>query len=213
MSKTTEFWLTQRPVIENMLLRHDAAELDALERPEVLSYLPPLKGMSVLDLGAGIGRFTGEFAQKAAHVTALDLVPQFIEQNKKNNAHFSNITYLCRDARNVDFPKETFDLVFVSGFFMYLEDDELDKAALNISNWIKTGGYLFFRDCCSPHGKTFHGPYSHQRTIFHYHKLMDPLFTCVDSGSIQVFIDRFANPFRCYWLYRKDAVKGSNKLI
>lgn len=32
---------------------------------QVLSLLPLFEGMSVLELGAGIGRFTGELAQKA----------------------------------------------------------------------------------------------------------------------------------------------------
>ena len=212
MCRVSDFWQSLEPVIENMLLRDDAAELDALERPEVLGYLPPLEGLAMLDLGAGIGRFTGEFAKKAAHVTALDFVPQFIEQNRINNSDFSNVTYLCSDITKTDFQEHVFDLIFVSGVFMYLEDEALERVVLNLSKWLKPGGYLFFRDCCSPHAKTVHGPYSLQRPIYHYHKLMDPLFTYIDSGSIQVFIDRFANPFRCYWLY-KNFIKSVDELI
>ncbi len=41
---------------------------------QVLSLLPDYEGKSVLELGAGIGRFTGELAQKAGQLVALDLI-------------------------------------------------------------------------------------------------------------------------------------------
>ncbi|MGB7978434.1 MAG: methyltransferase domain-containing protein [Chlamydiales bacterium] len=211
MGQIEDFWKGRDPVIENMLLREGAVEIDRLERPEVMSRIPPFIGMNVLDLGAGIGRFTTEFAKKAGSVTALDFVPQFIECNKKHNAQFSNIVYLCADAKTVDFPKNCFDLIFVSGFFMYLDDGEFARIAHKISNWLKIGGHLFFRDCCSPHSQTVFEQYSYRRSIYHYHKLMDPLLTHIDSGSIQVYIDHFANPFRCYWLYRKDRIESADK--
>ncbi|URE23927.1 phosphoethanolamine N-methyltransferase [Musa troglodytarum] len=65
--------------VEAMMLDSRASELDKEERPEVLSLLPPYKGKSVLELGAGIGRFTSELAKEAGHVLALD----FIEKTTK----------------------------------------------------------------------------------------------------------------------------------
>lgn len=41
---------------------------------QVLSLLPPYKGKSILELGAGIGRFTGELAKEADQVVALDFI-------------------------------------------------------------------------------------------------------------------------------------------
>lgn len=43
--------------------------IDAEERPEVLSSLPDVVGKVVLELGAGVGRFTGQLAAKAAAVS------------------------------------------------------------------------------------------------------------------------------------------------
>lgn len=42
--------------------------------------IPPYEGKSVLELGAGIGRFTGELAQKAGEVIALDFIESAIKK-------------------------------------------------------------------------------------------------------------------------------------
>ena len=47
---------------------------------QILSLLPPYEGKSVLELGAGIGRFTCEFAKKADQVIALDFIESVIKK-------------------------------------------------------------------------------------------------------------------------------------
>lgn len=47
---------------------------------QVLSLLPPYEGKSVLELGAGIGRFTGELAKKAGTIVALDFIEAAIKK-------------------------------------------------------------------------------------------------------------------------------------
>lgn len=42
--------------------------------------LPTFEGKSVLELGAGIGRFTGELAKKAGQVLALDFIDSVIKK-------------------------------------------------------------------------------------------------------------------------------------
>ena len=46
----------------------------------MLSLLPPYEGKTVLELGAGIGRFTGELAQKAGQLIALDFIEGAIKK-------------------------------------------------------------------------------------------------------------------------------------
>lgn len=46
----------------------------------MLSLLPPYEGKTVLEFGAGIGRFTGELAKKAGHVIALDFIDSVIKK-------------------------------------------------------------------------------------------------------------------------------------
>lgn len=42
--------------------------------------LPPYEGKSVLELGAGIGRFTGELAKTAGNLLALDFIESAIKK-------------------------------------------------------------------------------------------------------------------------------------
>ena len=49
--------------------------------------LPPsLAGMRVLELGAGIGRFTGLLAATASQVHAVDFMPNLIEEARASPA-------------------------------------------------------------------------------------------------------------------------------
>lgn len=47
---------------------------------QILSLLPPFKGKDVIELGAGIGRFTGELAKSAGHVIAMDFMENLIKK-------------------------------------------------------------------------------------------------------------------------------------
>lgn len=42
--------------------------------------LPPYEGKAVLELGAGIGRFTGQLAEKAGQILALDFIDSVIKK-------------------------------------------------------------------------------------------------------------------------------------
>lgn len=42
----------------------------------MLSLLPSYEGKSVLELGAGIGRFTGDLAEKAGELVAVDFIEE-----------------------------------------------------------------------------------------------------------------------------------------
>jgi len=54
--------------VEAMMLDSAASVIDAHERPEILRLLGDMAGKEVLELGAGIGRFTGVLAQvRACH--------------------------------------------------------------------------------------------------------------------------------------------------
>uniref|UniRef100_A0A452ZRH8 phosphoethanolamine N-methyltransferase n=1 Tax=Aegilops tauschii subsp. strangulata TaxID=200361 RepID=A0A452ZRH8_AEGTS len=67
------------------------AELEELElqtdHQGVLAILPSYAGKTVLELGAGIGRFTGELAKEAGHVIALDFIDSVIKKNEEINGH------------------------------------------------------------------------------------------------------------------------------
>ena len=53
----SSYWAehSRQQSIEEMMLDEDAHKITQHEHPEVMSLLPDLKGMQVLELGAGIG--------------------------------------------------------------------------------------------------------------------------------------------------------------
>ena len=52
----------------------------------------------IVELGAGIGRFTGALAATARSVTAVDFMPHLIQENERVNAHRSSCLPFCLSA-------------------------------------------------------------------------------------------------------------------
>ncbi|KAI3724285.1 hypothetical protein L2E82_36057 [Cichorium intybus] len=145
--------------VEAMMLDSMASDLDKEERPEVLSLLPSYEGKTVLELGAGIGRFTGELAKKAGKVIALDFIESVVKKNESINGHFKNVEFMCADVTSPDlkFEDESIDLIFSNWLLMYLSDKEVEYIAEKLLKWVKVGGHIFFRESC------FHQSGDHKR--------------------------------------------------
>jgi len=112
----------------------------AAEWPVLSGMLPDLSGMQVLDLGCGFGwfcRWAREHA--AASVTGIDLSTKMIERARRETDDAA-ITYLLGSIEEFDFPPETFDCVFSSLAFHYIEsfDGVCDRVAR-----VLTGGGRF----------------------------------------------------------------------
>lgn len=145
--------------VEAMMLDSKASELDKEERPEVLSLLPPYDGKAILELGAGIGRFTGELAKKAGQVLALDFIESVIKKNESINGHHKNVKFMCADVTSpeLNITEESVDLIFSNWLLMYLSDKEVENLVFRMMKWLKVGGFIFFRESC------FHQSGDHKR--------------------------------------------------
>lgn len=145
--------------VEAMMLDSKASELDKEERPEVLSLLPPYDGKAILELGAGIGRFTGELAKKAGQVLALDFIESVIKKNESINGHHKNVKFMCADVTSpeLNIAEESVDLIFSNWLLMYLSDKEVENLVFRMMKWLKVGGFIFFRESC------FHQSGDHKR--------------------------------------------------
>lgn len=188
-----------------MLLQRDAERLDIQERREVLNLLPSFEGKTVLDLGAGIGRFTNEFAKKAKKITAVDLCPHFIEANKEANWAHNHIEWICKDALDVDFEPQQFDLIFLYGVLMYLPEEEVQTLSQKMFLWIKPKGVLFFVESCAAvtHFTTRENYYAHYRSSLDYDRLFKN-WRISRQGNLQAHEDLLADPFRCFWALSKS---------
>ncbi|GFZ12292.1 hypothetical protein Acr_23g0006770 [Actinidia rufa] len=173
--------------VEAMMLDSKAADLDKEERPEVLSLLPPYEGKSVLELGAGIGRFTGELAKKAGQVLALDFIESVITKNEKINGHYKNVKFMCADVTSPDLhiAADSMDLIFSNWLLMYLSDKEVEYLVERMVKWLKVGGFIFFRESCfhqSGDCKRKNNP-THYREPRYYSKVFKECLLRDSSGN------------------------------
>lgn len=60
---------------------------------QILALLPPIEGKTVLEFGAGIGRFTSELAQKAGQLIAVDFIDSVIKKVRSLPCLFFLATY------------------------------------------------------------------------------------------------------------------------
>ena len=143
-----EYWGGKPATIAGMTLQDESDNLGQLERADILAQLPPLDGLKILELGAGIGRYTSHFASAASHVTAVDFMERFLDQNRKATAQFNNISYYCADVMDLEFEPESFDFIFMNWLLMYLDDQQMTLLRDRIHLWTRVGGSVFLRESC-----------------------------------------------------------------
>uniref|UniRef100_A0A665XEH2 phosphoethanolamine N-methyltransferase n=1 Tax=Echeneis naucrates TaxID=173247 RepID=A0A665XEH2_ECHNA len=218
-SEMTEFWKehSQDATVEEMMLDSRARELTEHELPEILSMLPSLTGYRVLELGAGIGRYTSHLVNMAAHVTAVDFMKRFVERNRQANGHHSNVTFIQADVTKLDFPQNSIDFIFSNWLLMYLSDEELDSFIKKMLSWLQPGGFLFFRESCnhrSGDSKRDFNPTCY-RTEAQYSHLVSSVqveepdraqtfgFDIVLKRKVQTYVEMKSNPNQICWLLEK----------
>lgn len=86
------------------------------ERPFDRVLPSDLGGMSVLEIGCGMGLHTGELAKRGANVTAIDLTAPAVEATRARLALLGlEATVLQQDAEHLPFEDHKFDLVWSWG--------------------------------------------------------------------------------------------------
>ncbi|CAG7827813.1 unnamed protein product [Allacma fusca] len=212
-----KFWEQYDPTPKSMMLCSAANDvLEVEDRVQVLKTCPPLNGKSVLELGAGIGRFTTELAKVSRNVTAVDFIPAYVEQNKKTNGHFGNVKFLAADVTELELPRKSFDVIFSNWLLMYLDDVEVNNLIIKLLSWVKDGGYLFVRESCyRPSGdvKRDTNP-TYYRSSDEYFRCLrgstysdhlgqDYVFTCQRAISMEAYIRHYGNPFQLGFVLQK----------
>ena len=157
-----------------------------------------------MELGCGIGRFTGVLASRGKHVTAVDFMQSCINVNKETNSNLKNITYLCKDVTKLDFKKEkSFHVVFSNWLLMYLDDKETKKLCNNMVKWTKSKGYIFFRESCTG-GASGDKPRLSNPTFYRSHLFYTNLFC--SYGELELLTNLillFFNIIQIYKIYFK----------
>ncbi|XP_046553109.1 phosphoethanolamine N-methyltransferase 3-like isoform X1 [Haliotis rubra] len=202
--------------LQEMMLDNDAEELHKEEMPEILSYLPEFSGKRVIELGAGIGRFTSVFAESASNVVAVDFIQEFISKNKAANSHYGNVEFQCADVTRLQRDSKSADIVFSNWLLMYLSDTEVQDLMQKLLEWLDEDGYLFIRESC------FHAsgnkPRTNNPTHYRDPQMYDAfaastVVSCgenqsygldlVFSKAVATYIKRKSNGNQVVWLWQK----------
>ncbi|KAM9833023.1 phosphoethanolamine methyltransferase isoform 1-T1 [Syngnathus typhle] len=220
-STMTEFWKehSREATVQEMMLDSRAVELTQQELPEILSMLPSLAGCRLLELGAGIGRYTSHLLKQADHVTAVDFMESFVEKNRQINGHHKNVTFLQADVMKLELPSNSVDFIFSNWLMMYLSDEELNLLLKKMLMWLQPGGLLFFRESCNHRSgdcKREFNPTCY-RTEAQYNHLTTSVqvedeqgaqkfgFNIILRKRVKTYVEMKNNPNQICWLLEKAA--------
>lgn len=154
-----------------------------------MNLLGSTAGSRIVELGAGIGRFTAEIAKEATSVIALDFMQNLIDQNEVNNGHMGNIDFRCGDATQLELDENCADIVFSNWLLMYLSDAEIETLAQKMLHWLVDGGIVFFRESCfrqSGDRSRANNP-THYRNPRQYFEIFDKTKVARPTGGYDYF--------------------------
>jgi ubiquinone/menaquinone biosynthesis C-methylase UbiE len=119
-----------------------------LETEKVFAWLPQVKDRNVLDLGAGVGQWSFRFAEHGAKsIVAVEYSESLADIGRRET--------LCRGLQNIEFvvsPAEdfiadrSFDIIFISGLFVYMTDDQAQKLMANLMRACYPDTIVLLRD-------------------------------------------------------------------
>lgn len=113
-----------------------------LEQPAMKKLLPDVMGKRVLDLGCGCGKNCRDFIERGAvSVVGVDLYEKMLAVAQKENRR-DGITYLHMDMTMLSDISGTFDLIYSSLAFHYVENFPLFVSGLY--DILSPGGVLLF---------------------------------------------------------------------
>jgi SAM-dependent methyltransferase len=107
------------------------------------------RGLSVLEIGCGLGTDGAQFARAGANYTGVDLTEAAVELARRRFELFDLPgMFRTADAENLDFADDTFDLVYSHGVLHHTPDTE--RAVREVHRVLKPGGravvMLYHRD-------------------------------------------------------------------
>ncbi|MCZ2401858.1 methyltransferase domain-containing protein [Paenarthrobacter sp. Z7-10] len=133
------------------VLRSHTARTAANSAAYLLPYLR--HGLDVLDVGAGPGTITADFARLVApgQVIGLDRAPEVVAQASKRaaEAHLDNLSFQTGNIYDLDFPDDQFDVVHAHQVLQHLSDPV--EALREMRRVAKPGGIVAVREA------DFHG--------------------------------------------------------
>jgi SAM-dependent methyltransferase len=102
---------------------------------------------NVLEIGCGFGAFARAVAERAEHVTAMDLSPEMIEIAGERSEGISNLEFVLGDFLRVPLQEESYDCIATLATLHHLP---LVEALTRMKSLLRPGGTLLLHDLTAP---------------------------------------------------------------
>jgi len=155
--KVKRFWDARAQTYNNLPfesianLEQDADNLELkirLETEKVFAWLPQIKDRNILDLGAGVGQWSFRFVDYGAKsITAVEYSAPLSEIGRREAQarEVKNIEFVVSPAENF-VADRLFDIIFISGLFVYMNDDQSAKLMANLMFACHPESLILLRD-------------------------------------------------------------------
>lgn len=142
-SKVAEYWEANADTWTRQVRAGYDVYRDALNTPAFLAMLPPVDGLSGLDVGCGEGANTRQLARLGARMCAVDIAPTFVRHAiEAENAEPLGIAFLVGDGTALPFAAGSFD--FVTAFMSLMDMPDAGRALQEAQRVLRPGGFVQF---------------------------------------------------------------------
>lgn len=139
----------------------------------------------VLDVGCGAGAWSEIFSRRYKTVIGIEQSSLMLKAARERVANLPNVQILEGDGRHA-LPEGPFDMIFLGGLCMYLNDDDLIELLQSLKNRLTEGGSIILRESTLHQGVYLaQGEYQAvYRSVNLYRQLFD------DAGPFRVEVRR-----------------------
>jgi ubiquinone/menaquinone biosynthesis C-methylase UbiE len=144
----------------------------------VIEEIKPVKGLDIIDLGAGTGRLTAVLAPHAKSILALDTSGDMLEVNAKKlkEAGLSNWKTQVADHREIPTKEHSADLIVAGWTVCYLassnqpnNEQNIEKVIEEMKRVVRPGGTIIIFETMGTGYETPHPP----DFLKHYYSLLE----------------------------------------
>ena len=109
-------------------------------------------GDIALDIGCGVGRLTRVLAERAAHVHAIDVSAEMLEQAREHNAHLTNVTWHHGDGTTLHpIGHDSIDAAVSHVVFQHIPDPQITLGYVReMGRVLRPGGWAAFQISNNP---------------------------------------------------------------
>lgn len=166
-----------------------ALSRDIHEKNKIMPLLEVNADTKILDVGCGIGRWADPFLQKNIHCyVGIDFCEELIEK-ANSRIQESNYLFYTLPAQNIaeidSNHQAPFNLVIISGLFLYMNDDEVISFFSGLKSKLQPNATLYIREPLAIEDRlTLNGYWSEelQHEYFSIYRTRDEFIQLIEQG-------------------------------